>query len=94
MKTSELLKRAERNGAELENTCVGCTSHEWENFMKGATKANKKDIVKIALLAGVIGKEQAREEIRRPYYNPYTHFKTETHAIYVHSMIEHFIKIN
>lgn len=94
MTTSELLQRAKRNGAQLEDTCVSAGIYKWEQYMEGATRANKKEVVKIALIAGIIDEEQAREEIRRPYFNPYNHFKTKTHAIYVHSMIEHFIKIN
>lgn len=93
MNSRQLLNRAQRNGAHLQCTCVGIGTHEWDELMKGATRANKKDITRIALIAGVIDEEQARTEIARPYYNPYRHYKTNTHAIYVHSGIEHFILI-
>ena len=93
MNSKELLKRAKRNGAHLEHTCVWIGARKWDELMKGATRANKKDITRIALLAGVIDEEQAKTEIARPYYNPYNHYKTRTHAIYVHSGIEHFILI-
>ena len=85
--------RAKQNGCNLETTCVGCGVNRWDELMEGHTKANRKEVVRIALLAGVIDEEQAREETKRPYYNPYTHYKTKTHIIYVHSGIEHFIKV-
>jgi len=88
---TNIYQRAINNGCELETTCVGCNN--WDELMKGHTIADRKKVVKIAFLAGVIDKEQAREETKRPYYNPYTHYKTKTHIIYVHSMIEHFIRV-
>ena len=93
MTTKELLTRAQRNGCNFECSCVGISQTKWDRLMKGATRANKKLVAKIAELAGVIDREQAAEEIRRPYFNPYNHYKTKTHVIYVHSSIEHFIKI-
>lgn len=88
-----IYQRAKINGCYLETTCVGCGVNMWDELMEGHKKANRKEVVKIALLSGVIDEEQAREEIKRPYYNPYTHYKTNTHIIYVHSAIEHFIKV-
>jgi len=90
---NNIYQRAINNGCEFETSCVGIGQNEWDRLMKGHTKADRKQVVKIALLAGVIDSEQAREETKRPYYNPYTHYKTKTHIIYVHSMIEHFIKV-
>ena len=90
---NNIYQRAINNGCEFEATCVGIGQNKWDELMKGHTKANRKEVVKIALLAGVIDEQQAREEIKRPYYNPYNHYKTKTHIIYVHSMIEHFIKV-
>jgi len=89
-----IYKRAINNGCNLECTCVGIGVNKWDELMKGARQANKKKVIKIALLAGVIDNEQAREETKRPYYNPYTHYVTKKHIIYVHSGIEHFISIN
>lgn len=89
-----IYERAKRNGCQFVATCVGIGTYEWEKYMKGHTRANRKEVVKIALQAGVIDEEQAREELKRPYYNPYNHFKTKTHIIYVHSAIEHFIEVN
>lgn len=89
-----IYQRALNNGCHLEGTCVSCGVNRWDELMEGHTKADRKQAVKVAEYAGVIDMEQAREEIKRPYYNPYTHYKTKTHIIYVHSGIEHFIKVN
>jgi len=94
MKTNELLYRAENRGCFLECTCVNINQNTWDELMKNNTKANQKQAVKIALLAGVIDEHEAKKEIKNPWYNPYNHYKTKTHLIYVHSCIEHFIKIN
>lgn len=94
MKTETIYQRALNNGCFFECSCVGITSGKWDRLMQGARKADKKKVIKVALLAGVIDEDQAREETKRPYYNPYTHYVTKTHIIYVHSMIEHFIKVN
>jgi len=89
-----IYQRAFNKGCYLESTCVDCDIYKWEELMKGHTRADRKKVVKIAESAGVIDSKQAKEEIKRPYYNPYNHYKTKTHIIYVHSGIEHFIKIN
>jgi len=88
-----IYQKAKNNGCFLECTCVGISLSKWDRLMNGATRANKKEVVKIAEMAGVIDEFQAKEEIKRPYFNPYNHYKTKTHIIYVHSSIEHFIKI-
>ena len=85
--------RAFNNGVSFECSCVGIGINKWDSLMEGATRADRKKVVKIALLAGVIDEAQAQIEIKKPYYNPYNHYKTKTHIIYVHSAIEHFIKI-
>jgi len=94
MKTETLYKKAINNGCSFEATCVDININHWDELMEHATRANRVLAVKIAELAGVIDEEQARTEIRKPYFNPYNHFKTNTHLIYVHSSIEHFIRIN
>lgn len=94
MTTQRLYHAAQKYGCTGEATCTGITLTEWEKLMKGATRANKRLVTKIAALAGVIDNEQARREIKEPYFNPYNHLKTKTHVIYVHSSIEHFIRIN
>lgn len=93
MKKETIYDRAKERGCYLENTCVGCDQNYWDETMKGARKANQKKVVKIALLTGLIDDHQASEEIKKPYYNPFTHLVTKTHIIYVHSGIEHFIKV-
>lgn len=93
MNNQTIYQRAISNGCEFEATCVGIGQYQWDKLMKGHTRADRKQTVKIALLAGVIDHHQAKEEIKRPYYNPYNHYKTKTHLIYVHSAIEHFIKV-
>jgi hypothetical protein len=93
MKTETLYRKAINNGCSFETSCVHTTLNEWERLMKGATRANKILVTKIALLSGVIDDEQAAQEIKRPYFNPYNHYKTSTHVIYVHSSIEYFIRI-
>jgi len=94
MKTETLYKRAINNGCEFEAACFDINIQTWDKLMEHATRANRVLAVKIAEIAGVIDEEQARTEIRKPYFNPYSHFKTNTHLIYVHSSIEHFIRIN
>lgn len=94
MRTSELLYKAKNKGCFLECTCVNISQNTWDKLMENSTRANRKDAVKIALLAGVMDEEEAKIEIKRPWYNPYNHYKTKTHLIYVNSCIEHFIKIN
>ena len=89
-----IYERAKQNGCQFIDTCVGIGLNKWEELMKGHTKANRREVVKIALQAGVIDEEQAREELKKPWYNPYRHYKTKTHIIYCHSGIEHFIQIN
>ena len=83
-----------RNGAQFVDTCVGITQSQWDKYMKGHTRANRREVVKIALQAGVIDEETAKAELKNPWYNPYHHHKTKTHIIYVNSSIEHFIKVN
>jgi len=86
--------RAKQKGVEFQTTCVGITIWEWNKLMKGHTRANRREVVKIALQAGIIDNEQASIELKNPWYNPYNHFKTNTHVIYVHSAIKHFIRVN
>lgn len=94
MKTQKLLYFAQQRGCFLDCTCVDITARKWDALMANATKANKKLVTKIAFIAGIIDEEQYKNEIKKPHYNPYTCYKTSTHAIYVNSGIEYFIKIN
>lgn len=89
-----IYNRAKQKGVQAECSCIGITQSEWDKLMKGHTRANRREVVKIALQAGIIDEEQAIRELRNPWYNPYNHFKTKTHIIYVYSSIEHFIRVN
>ncbi len=89
-----IYQRAKKNGAEFIATCVSISKSEWDQLMKGARRANRKEVVKIALQAGAINEWQAKKELKNPWFNPYHHFRTETHIIYTHSGIEHFILVN
>jgi hypothetical protein len=75
---------------ELENTCVGVTESEWNELMKGATKANGAKI-----------RQMIKKQLPALYnalslnlWNPYESHakKTKTHYIYVSSMTEYFLK--
>lgn len=88
-----IYERAINNGCEFEATCIGIGIDKWERLMKGARRADRKKVITVALAAGVIDEFQAKEEKKRPYFNPYNHYVTKTHIIYVHSAIEHFIKV-
>ena len=56
--------------------------------MEGAVKANKKIVEKLIKENGYI------DDALFIGYNPYNHYRTKTHIIWVHSAIEHFFKIN
>lgn len=79
------------NGAQLVCTCVGIGHRECESLMQGARRCDRKQAIKAAVAAGVITEDEGRKELTRPYYNPYTHLRTDKHIIYVHSSVEHFI---
>lgn len=89
-----IYERAKLKGCNFVATCVGIGQYQWDKYMKGHTRANRKEVVNIALQAGVIDEYQARQELKKPWFNPYNHFKTKTHIIYVNSGIEHFIEVN
>lgn len=93
MRKKSIYQQAVNNGCQFVAACTGITIDKWNELMKGARQANKKKVVRIALLAGVIDKQQATREIKEPWYNPYSHHVTRTHIIYVHSGIEHFIEV-
>ena len=88
MTANEIYEKAKENGVTSECTCVGIGIDRWDELMNGATRANNKIIERILINNGYLDKEEIKS------YNPYNHFKTETHLIYVHSSIEHFFKIN
>jgi hypothetical protein len=88
-----IYQRATENGCTYETNCTGISLNKWESLMKGARKADQKKAVKVALQAGVIDEYEAKLELKNPYYNPYNHKVTKTHIIYIHSAIEHFIRV-
>lgn len=71
----------------LENTCVGTTMDEWEGFMKGSVRADKRQVHRILLEQDQITSMDVRLR------NPYDFYRTDTHLIYVHSGIEHFYRV-
>lgn len=77
----------------FECACHNITSEKWEELMKGARPAARKTVVKAAFECGLMDKWSYDQEIKNPYFNPYNHKRTKTHLIYIHSAIEHFIKI-
>jgi len=87
-KAAEIYRRAIANGIEFECTCADVEYGKWEQLMEGATKANERIITKILVEMGFLDKFEVS------LYNPYHHYKTERHLIYVHSGIEHFFRIN
>lgn len=82
--------RAAKNGCYLEATCTGISQWKWDELMKGARTANKRKVIKVALMLGIA----EPEELKSVHYNPYTQQVTRTHIIYVNSGIEYFIKVN
>lgn len=76
-----------------ECNCTSITAARHDRLMKGARRANRRTVVKAAIETGIISEEEGRKELRLRFYNPYTHYRTRTHLIYVHSAIEHFISL-
>ena len=94
MKNQSIYQRAKNKGCNYETNCINCGSSErWDELMKGAREANQKKVVRVALLAGVISEAQARQELKQRSFNPYTHYVTPNYVVYVHSAVEHFIKV-
>lgn len=73
---------------ELETTCVGTTKSEWDNFMTGATIANKRIIN--SLIKQHIPELYTELSLNLNTY--YKYYKTDTHLILVHSAIEYFLR--
>jgi len=85
----EIYNKAKRNGITFETDCTSVSLTRWEELMKGATQADKNIVNKL------IQKNTDGEfENFINFHNPYDHYKTKTHIIFVHSAIEHFFKIN
>jgi hypothetical protein len=77
-----------------ETNCTAITSEKWDELMDGSKPCSRKIAIKAAIETGVISDSEGKKELKMPYYNPYSHYKTKTHIIYVNSAIEYFIRIN
>ncbi len=71
-------------------SCVGISQYEWDEYMKGAVKANGSKIRK--LIKKFI--PELYEALELDFYNPFEHHsqRTKTHFIYISSHIEYFLK--
>jgi len=94
MKSQEIYNRAKYFGVELQATCEGISISEWEKLMQNATKANTRQVEQIVKKWAIENENHNLLAILNCPYQPYTHYKTDTHIIYVHSAIEHFFSIN
>lgn len=92
MKTARRFYRQFEQGAYLECTCVGISANKWDKLMKNAKRADRRIVIRAAIKAGIISKEEGLRELKQPYYNPYNHYRTNEHLVYVHSRIEHFLR--
>lgn len=95
MTAKQFYDNAMSNGVYYQCSCVGIGSRAWDRLMKGAVRANAR---KVEAIIKCHEPEMAKElEMcynTKPYYNPYNHFRTKTHIIYIHSSIEYFFKID
>jgi len=80
--------------AVLEATCVSITQRQFGVLMKKAKRADRRKVILAAYLSGVIDEQTYKKELKCPYYNPYKHFRTDKHLVYVNSAIEHFICVS
>ena len=76
-------------GLSFECSCVGIGQREWDKLMRGHKRANKHKV------EGLIKKHipDLFKDLSLEFYNPYDSYRTKTHLIYVHSLIEYFLKI-
>lgn len=77
-------------GCYLHSTCVN--NIRAARIVDNAKHGNRRLIIKIALMAGIIDAEEAKCELQCNGYNPYVHQRTEKYIIYNHSGINYFIK--
>lgn len=73
---------------QLDATCTNIGINEWNYYMKGKKRANKREINRLikSQLPGLYN------DLCLDFYNPYNYFKTDTHLIVTHSAIEYFIR--
>ena len=75
------------DGLWLEATCSGIGLSQWERWMDGATRADKRRI------DGLVRRHlpDLYEDLRLDLRNPCHYYKTRRHLILVHSAIEYFL---
>lgn len=71
----------------LEATCTNINLAQWNRWMAGATRADKRRIDNLVRQHLPDLFENLRLDLR----NPYHYFKTHQHLILVHSAIEFFL---
>ena len=76
------------DGLWLEATCSGISLAQWERWMDGATRADKRRIDGLVRLH----LPDLFADLRLDLRNPYHYFKTRRHLILVHSAIEYFLE--
>ena len=74
-------------GLWLEATCSGINLAQWERWMAGATRADKRQIDSLVRRH----LPDLYESLSLNLRNPYNYFKTRRHLILVHSAIEYFL---
>jgi len=73
-----------------ETNCTAINIYKWDELMKGAVRADHTRIDSLVkLLIPDLYHDLALE-----FHNPYNYYRTKTHLVLVHSMIEYFLKIN
>ena len=78
----------EVDGLWLDATCSGINLAQWERWMAGATRADKRTVNR--LVRRHLPELYQSLSLNLP--NPYAHHKTRRHLILVHSGIEHFLR--
>lgn len=74
---------------EYETSCTCINTSTWEQLMKGAVKANKREINRLVKRF----EPTFYNMLALNFYNPYNYFRTGNHFVVVHSAIEYFFKI-
>lgn len=82
MKANEFYNYVKKRGVKLECNCTNISQDRFNDLMKGAVRANKKIVNKL------VG-----SYFHKLHLNPYPCYRTKTHIILVHSLIEYFFKI-
>ena len=72
----------------LEATCADISLEQWNRWMAGVTRADKRGI------DSLVRKHlpDLYEDLRLDLRNPYHYFKTRRHLILVHSAMEYFLE--